>query len=320
MTLDQQQELLADAVRATSEYYHIAPVYIEKDYWISKILQQLSRSNYAGSTVFKGGTSLSKGYGLINRFSEDVDVAVLTGGLSGNQIKTLISKVCKEMTQGFEEQDVPELTSKGSRYRKALFNYPSSVNDSMYSFIANRVIVEINSFANPYPYEKRQIKSFITTYMEEKGMQFLIDEYDMNPFSLNVLDKRRTLCEKVVSLLRFSFMDNPVEGLSSKIRHFYDIYFLLNDAECMEYVNHDFIKDAKELIEHDKNTFDVPEKWKDSRPLNDAPLLNSFDELWDELSGLYERELNALAYSQIPESVDVKRKVGDFLMQLKYIQ
>lgn len=47
MKLDQQQELLVDAIRATSEYYHIAPIYIEKDYWISKILQQLSRSCYA---------------------------------------------------------------------------------------------------------------------------------------------------------------------------------------------------------------------------------------------------------------------------------
>ena len=77
MKLDQQPELLADAVRAVSEYYRIAPVYIEKDYWISKILQQLSRSIYANNTVFKGGTSLSKGYGLINRFSEDVDVALV---------------------------------------------------------------------------------------------------------------------------------------------------------------------------------------------------------------------------------------------------
>lgn len=46
MILEKQPELLADAIRAASEYYHIAPVYIEKDYWISKILQQLSRSVY----------------------------------------------------------------------------------------------------------------------------------------------------------------------------------------------------------------------------------------------------------------------------------
>ena len=316
MKLDQQPELLADAVRATSEYYHIAPVYIEKDYWISKILQQLSRSIYANNTVFKGGTSLSKGYGLIKRFSEDVDVAVLTGELSGNQIKTLITKVCKEMTQGLQEQEVPELTSKGSRYRKTLYQYPTSVHDPLYSFVANRVIVEINSFANPYPYVKRQIRSFITSYLEENSMQSLIEEYDLHSFELNILDKRRTLCEKVVSLLRFSFMDNPVEGLGSKIRHFYDIYYLLNDAECMEYVKGDFMNDTKELIEHDKEAFDVPEKWKDT-PISEAPLLNSFDELWKELSGLYEKELKALAYSQIPKSIDLKMKVNEFLIQLK---
>lgn len=316
MRLDQQPELLADAVRATSEYYHIAPVYIEKDYWISKILQQLSRSIYANNTVFKGGTSLSKGYGLIKRFSEDVDVAVLTGGLSGNQIKALISKVCKEMTQGLQEQYVPELTSKGSRYRKTLYQYPTSAHDPLYSFVANRIIVEINSFANPYPYVKRQIRSFITSYLEENSMQSLIEEYDLHSFELNILDKRRTLCEKVVSLLRFSFMDNPVEGLGSKIRHFYDIYYLLNDAECMEYVKGDFMNDTKELIEHDKEAFDVPEKWKDT-PISEAPLLNSFDELWKELSGLYEKELKALAYSQIPKSIDLKMKVNEFLIQLK---
>lgn len=211
---------------------------------------------------------------------------------------------------------MPELTSKGSRYRKVLYQYPSSVSDPLYNFVANRVIVEINSFANPYPYVKRQIKSFITSYLEETSMQPLIEEYDLYPFELNILDKRRTLCEKVVSLLRFSFMNNPVEGLSSKIRHFYDIYFLLNDAECMEYLKGNFVEDVQKLIEHDKEAFDVPEKWKNCS-IGEAPLLNSFDELWGKLSGLYERELNALAYSQIPEAGIIEGKITAFLSMMK---
>ena len=121
MKLDQQPELLADAVRATSEYYHIAPVYIEKDYWISKILQQLSRSIYANNTVFKGGTSLSKGYGLIKRFSEDVDVAVLTGELSGNQIKTLITKVCN---RGYKNKMFRNLQVKVHDIERHYINIP----------------------------------------------------------------------------------------------------------------------------------------------------------------------------------------------------
>lgn len=220
------------------------------------------------------------------------------------------------MTKGLQEQDVPELTSKGSRYRKALYQYPTSVNESLYGMVANRVIVEINSFANPYPYVKRQIRSFITSYLEEQGMQSLIEEYDLHSFELNILDKRRTLCEKLVSLLRFSFMDNPIEGLGSKIRHFYDIYFLLNDSECLEYLKGNFIKDLYELIEHDKETFDVPEKWHNA-PIGEAPLLNSFSELWNELSRLYERELNALAYGEIPASKNLESRIADLLLLLK---
>ena len=45
------------------------------------------------------------------------------------------------MTQGLQEQVVPELTSKGSRYRKALYQYPASVHDRCLIFVANRVVV-----------------------------------------------------------------------------------------------------------------------------------------------------------------------------------
>ena len=78
MTLDQDKELFADAIRATSDALGIMPVYVEKDYWITRILQQLSHSKHAEDVVWKGGTSLSKGYGLISRFSSDIDIAVLT--------------------------------------------------------------------------------------------------------------------------------------------------------------------------------------------------------------------------------------------------
>ena len=264
----------------------------------------------------QGGTSLSKGYGLINRFSEDVDVAVLTQNLRSNQIKTLISRVCKEMTHGLQEQVVPELTSKGSRYRKALYQYPTTVHDPLFNFVANRVVVEINSFANPYPYVRRQIKSFITSYLEETGFRSFIEEYDLYPFELNILDKRRTMCEKVVSLLRFSFMDNPIQGLTEKIRHFYDIYFLLDDRECMEYLERDFIKDLQELAAHDQQMFDTPEKWKHASVKN-SPLLRSFDELWEQLGGYYERELSYLAYTQIPDANQVEKKLYDFVSLIK---
>lgn len=63
--------------------------------------------------VFKGGTSLSKSYGLINRFSEDVDIAIIIGQKkSGNEIKTIICAVEKEITSGLKEKQIGEFRAK----------------------------------------------------------------------------------------------------------------------------------------------------------------------------------------------------------------
>ena len=98
------KEAFSNAILVTSDSTNIAPDFIEKDYWISMVLKRLSESKYVDSVVFKGGTSLSKGHKLINRFSEDVDVAViLTPDTSGNKIKTLIRTVEKEIATDLTE-------------------------------------------------------------------------------------------------------------------------------------------------------------------------------------------------------------------------
>jgi len=100
MTLDENPQLLDDAIRATAEDLGILPAFVEKDYWITKMLCNLSQNRFADRIVFKGGTSLSKAYRLIARFSEDIDLAVLAEGMSGNQIKTLMSSVAKDISNG----------------------------------------------------------------------------------------------------------------------------------------------------------------------------------------------------------------------------
>ena len=69
MILHDNKNLFVKAIKETSDNLGIRNYFIEKDYWISLVLKQLSESKYVNSVVFKGGTSLSKGYKLINRFS-----------------------------------------------------------------------------------------------------------------------------------------------------------------------------------------------------------------------------------------------------------
>ena len=64
----------ADLIRTVAEEMGIAPDLVEKDYWIMHCLYGLTQQGY--SFELKGGTSLSKGFGIIHRFSEDIDIRI----------------------------------------------------------------------------------------------------------------------------------------------------------------------------------------------------------------------------------------------------
>ena len=170
-----EPELFVDLVHATSDALAIPVQLIEKDYYISAVLRLLSKSAYASQIVFKGGTSLSKAYQLINRFSEDVDFAVISEQMSGNQVKTLLSHLMKEVTAGLREDKEFSDISKGSKYRKQAFLYDAKIElDASTNPIPARIIVEISAFANPFPNEKRVIEPFVTTFLKNQGMDDFI--------------------------------------------------------------------------------------------------------------------------------------------------
>ena len=76
MTLHENKNTFRNAIRAASDHLGIREIFFEKDYWVTFILKRLSLSENKNKVVFKGGTSLSKIYGLIERFSEDVDLVL----------------------------------------------------------------------------------------------------------------------------------------------------------------------------------------------------------------------------------------------------
>ncbi len=219
MNLHENKKLFTDAVLAAAEYLDIRPIYIEKDYWITRSLGLLAKNKNADRAIFKGGTSLSKAHKTGHRFSEDIDIAISDADtLSGNQLKMLIKRIAKEMTVGLNEIAVPGVTSKGSRYYKAVYAYPNVLGKAIKEAVnIGQLLVKINSFANPYPYERKIIESFITQFFRHTGNESIIERYGLQPFSLNVLDKRQTLTEKLVSLIRFSLSDHYEYEVAAKI-------------------------------------------------------------------------------------------------------
>lgn len=320
MKLHENKQLFADAVRATAEMMGIAPEFVEKDYWICQILQRLSRHSDSSRIIWKGGTSLSKAYSLVKRFSSDVDFAVISDGLSQSQLKQLIVRISKDTTTDFAEKEVDGGTIKKGRYRKTYHEYDSVIaqRNSRYNFLGNHVVVEINTYGNPFPHAEKHISTFIADMMRQRGLDKVISDMDMETFVLNVLDKRRTLCEKVASLLRFSFDEDPIKGLSARIRHFYDLYFLVQDQECSMYIHTDFANDLRELIEHDKREYDRPPMWRDA-DLQTSILFTDFDALWKKLAPLYESEVGALSYGDLPSKDAIVGSMKKLLEQVKGI-
>lgn len=314
MKLHENKEQLADAIRITSAELGIPQKFVEKDYWICQILQRLSRMPQAERTVWKGGTSLTKGYGIIQRFSSDVDLAIIGEGLSNNQQKKLVLHLGKDTTIDLEETEEFGESIKNSRFRKTYHSYPSVIDrtDTSLDFLGNYVIVEINTYGNPYPFVRQFVKPFITEMMEKRQLEGLIAQLDMAPFELNVLDKRRTMCEKVVSLLRFSFEEDPMAGLTSKVRHFYDLHFLMKDKECHEYLDSSFPVEIRELVAHDKAEFDRPPLWKTSEVLH-SPLLTSFSEMWKRIAPVYQSEVGALSFGELPKPEEVSQSMDSLI-------
>ena len=237
--------------------------------------------------------------------------------MTGNQLKMLIKRLAKDMASDLEEKITQGVTSKGSKFYRAIYLYPNFNNTDTSTVKAGQLLIEINTYGNPYPYVKHEISSFIGNYLSAINRNDLLEQYELKPFAINVLDKRRTMLEKLVSLLRFSFTEDTLTALAGKIRHFYDLYYLSNDNECADYIKSSvFYGDLQELFIHDQTEFDIPDGWTD-RTINDSPLLDNFPTLWQGLRSTYQTELRPLAFVEIPDEKLIEEAFMKLMERIK---
>ncbi len=319
MNLHENTQAFEDAIRATSDHFNIREVFIEKDYWVTFILRRLSLSENKDKVVFKGGTSLSKVYKLIERFSEDIDLAIIKEpGQSDNQIGRLIKSLQTELISGFNEVITPN-TTKHKNFRRTEYDYNRVVESdaSISSGVNRNLLLEINSLADPVPNEIHQIRSIIAEFLEETGNPEAINYYNLRPFKLNVLVPRPTLIEKILSIIRLSYFEDGIDRIRSKVRHFYDIYFLAESDSCKEYIKtSQFIHDFKKMYVEDKTKFTDPEKWIRTS-YKESLALNSFDDMWDKVKSSYETDFRLLVYGEFPTETEVADKFRELIKILK---
>ena len=220
MRLDNNKELYSNTINEASVYFDVHREYVEKDYWLCLILKRImSKDN---GYVFKGGTSLSKCYHLINRFSEDIDISY--SGEYDSLPVTEKNRKFKAITTSIKEVGL-EISNKDRLRRNAYFNqfqcpYPSLFKDDA---IEKKVIIELAGQTPSFPSQKMFIQSFVGEYLEKIGRHDLVEQYDLLPFEVVVQSLSRTLVDK-----SFAICDYYLSGKCKRhSRHLYDICKIL---------------------------------------------------------------------------------------------
>ncbi len=315
MKLHEDGQALEEAIRATANHLSLPVTYVEKDYWVTRALKELAFSDVSDYIVFKGGTSLSKAYNLIARFSEDIDIAVLTKGLSSNQAARKVKKASKVISAVFEEIESPD-TSKNSHFRKVRFVYPRIDDSIIEGQITDSLLLEVNAFADPEPHKKMPISSYVADFLNVTGQNDAVVQFELIPFKINVLCTSRTLCEKLMGLVKASYGDNHIENLRRKIRHIYDVHFLLMDEFTRNFVESDgFQEMTGRVIACGQDTF-PPTPWFD-RPLAEARLFSEFDAVWSDLESTYNGDFQAMVVDKNLPSGELIKETFELLFMMK---
>lgn len=303
MTLHLDKELFSDLIESTAAALNLPTLYIEKDYWVTYVLKRLANSDYSKVAIFKGGTSLSKAYKIIDRFSEDIDLAVITEEKNSNQIKKLIKEIEKTiLDENFTEFTEHEQVSKGSEFRKTVHHYPKLENGNFGHAVEN-IILELNSFAQPHPYELQEISSYICEFLSEAAPT-MIEEYGLEPFHLNVLDHRRTFCEKISAIARASYeSDEENTQLKEKIRHFYDIHFLMQEEKIKLFLDSNQFEEMIGRVREDDYKQFNKNNWA-TIPLYSTKIFTDTSQVLISLKSFYMNNFRDLVYVDDLPSID----------------
>jgi predicted nucleotidyltransferase component of viral defense system len=217
---------------------------IEKDWWVTLVLKALFATEYAPHLLFKGGTSLSKCWDLIQRFSEDIDIALdreflgFSDDLNKSQVKKLKREACKftstVLREAVEnkllEMGVPEgmlvVTAKpipadrpDTDPQEILITFPSLFAPIPY--IERSVKIEVSARSLKDPWSTRNIESLINKY-------FPTELYSEVPFPVPAVEPHRTFIEKVF-LLHEEFTKSTEKIRHKRMsRHLYDLVSVMD--------------------------------------------------------------------------------------------
>lgn len=321
MRLHENITLFRQAVQFTSDQMQILPIFVEKDYWVTYALHTIFSNEIGNDTVFKGGTALSKCYKMIDRFSEDIDLAVLRReGETDNRLKTKIKTISRAVEAVLPEVNIEGLTIKMGMNRKTAHTY-NKLFEGNFGQVRDVIVVEAAWLGYYEPYITKKLNSLVGEMMLNNGQEKIARENGLMPFDVRVLEPIRTLCEKIMSLVRFSYGEDPIDDLKKKIRHIYDLHQLLQQKEFSDFFNSpSFDEMLLKVANDDVKSFKNNNQWLAYHP-NEALMFSGLDNIWNELKTIYNGDFKNLVYGELPEDADIletMKRIKDRLTKITW--
>ena len=213
---------------------------IEKDYFVTESLRIIERES-GDKVIFKGGTSLSKGWNLIQRFSEDIDIFLDPTAFSPPLGKKAIDRELKKLRDAVALHSgltfVPEESQTiGGFGRNDRFEYGQRFAGT--GDIRNRVLVEAGTASGTQPTERIRLQSYVGQFLQETGVTLGAD--DEGPFEMRLLHFRRTFVEKLFAIhAKVDALQKTGRAIGGYARHYYDLYCLADRPEVLAMLRSD---------------------------------------------------------------------------------
>lgn len=296
----ENKELFRDIISIVSERKNVTTDIVEKDYYVTMILYLLSQKEI--EIIFKGGTSLSKAYGVIDRFSEDIDIT-FKEHLGESRRKKLKYNILKPIAEDLEIEikNWKDIESD-KNYNHYDFYYNSVSDNSNFSGLSPFVKLETALMSYSFPTERRQISNYIYDTLKNEEPE-LIKKYNLIPFEMSVQCLNRTLADKI-----FAVCDYYLQGKAQRnSRHLYDIFKLLNYVE----IDEEFVELMMKVREHRKT---VGEKIAPAANEN-VDILQLAREIYD--SRFYENDYHNTTENIISDEIDYSIVIERYIQVVK---
>ncbi|MBI1844593.1 MAG: nucleotidyl transferase AbiEii/AbiGii toxin family protein [Actinobacteria bacterium] len=225
-------EFSAELVGA-AEHLGIPVLAVEKDYWVTRALRGMTTKHREGF-VFKGGTSITKGWRIGRRFSEDIDILVVQRPEpdSVNGRETILKAICEAGARacGAEPQ---RLHGGKGEHRTVSVAYPSNFAGD--GSLRDHVRLELGYSGGPAPSQTQSLTPLLAEALVALGVDISANP-DLQPVDVQCLHPGRTLIEKIMILnSKIQPSTTREEIVVQRIaRHFYDVHELLGDKRVQQ--------------------------------------------------------------------------------------